>query len=243
MEDDESDGGRARRPLWWRMFLRNPRDTLIGVVAAAAMTVIIVNSLFLQPGPHPAPIFSIKPLPIAGDATGAVMIPRPRPAEAASRRDPPAARSRAEIVADVQRELARRAFYDGAIDGIYGSRTDAAIRDFEQAAGMKPTGEPSEALLQAIMRAAVKGKAAAPAAPRQDAIAGLIAQPNARQVMAVQRALSDFGYGQIKATGVYDADTRASIERFERERKLPITGQISERVMRELGAMTGRPLD
>jgi peptidoglycan hydrolase-like protein with peptidoglycan-binding domain len=55
--------------------------------------------------------------------------------------------------------------------------------------------------------------------------------------------LSDFGYGQIKATGVYDADTRASIERFERERKLPVTGQISERVVRELGAMTGRPLD
>lgn len=230
--------------------MRRPRDTLIGLVAAATMTVITVNSLFLQPGPHPAPIFSVKPLPVAASdvtsATGAVVMPRPRPAEAASvRRDPPPiARSRGEIIADVQRELARRGFYDGAVDGLYGARTDGAIRDFEQAAGLKATGEPSEALLQAIARSTLKGKTAAgAAASRQDPIAELIVPSNARQIMAVQRALSDFGYGQIKATGVYDAETRASVERFERERKLPVTGQISERLMRELAGMTGRPLD
>jgi hypothetical protein len=40
-----------------------------------------------------------------------------------------------------------------------------------------------------------------------------------------------------------DAETQAAIEKFERERKLPITGQASERVVRELAAMTGRPLE
>ena len=255
-DDDEVGHRRAPRPLWWRMFLRHPRDTLIGLVAAATMTVIVVNSLFLQPGPHPAPIFSVKPLPVAaGDATGAtsttsaVVMPRPRPAEAAPvRRDAaPVARSRGEIIADVQRELGRRGFYDGAVDGLFGARTDAAIRDYEQAAGMKATGEPSEALLQSIVRSVVRGKTAsatgAAAPPRQDPIGDMILPSNARQIMAVQRALSDFGYGQIKATGIYDADTRASIERFERERKLPVTGQISERLTRELAATTGRPLD
>jgi peptidoglycan hydrolase-like protein with peptidoglycan-binding domain len=62
-------------------------------------------------------------------------------------------------------------------------------------------------------------------------------------VTAVQRALSDFGYGQIKPTGVYDPDTRAAIEKFERDHKLPVTGQLSDRVVRELAAMTGRPLE
>ncbi len=248
MEDDDL-GGRRLRPLWWRVLVRHPRDTLIGVAAVAAMTAIVVNGLFLQPGPHPAPIFSVKPLPVpareATGATGTALIPRPRPMEASARRDAaPAARSRADIIADVQRELVRRGFYDGGVDGLYGARTDAAIRDFEQAAGLKPTGEPSESLLQAIVHSSVKGKAATlPAAPRRDAIAILISPANARQIMAVQRALSDFGYGQIKATGVYDADTRSAIERFERERKLPVTGQISDRLMRELSGMTGRPLD
>jgi peptidoglycan hydrolase-like protein with peptidoglycan-binding domain len=61
--------------------------------------------------------------------------------------------------------------------------------------------------------------------------------------MALQRALADYGYGQIKPTGIIDAETQAAIEKFERERKLPITGQVSENIVRELAAMTGRPLE
>ena len=61
--------------------------------------------------------------------------------------------------------------------------------------------------------------------------------------MAVQRALADFGYGQIKPTGIFDPDTRVAIEKFERDRRLPVTGQISDRVVRELAALTGRPLE
>ena len=40
-----------------------------------------------------------------------------------------------------------------------------------------------------------------------------------------------------------DAETQAAIEKFERERKLPVTGQASDRVMRELSSMTGRTFD
>ena len=67
--------------------------------------------------------------------------------------------------------------------------------------------------------------------------------PQVRRVIALQRALADYGYGQIKPTGVLDAETQSAIERFERERKLPVTGQPSDRVTRELTAMTGRPLE
>ncbi len=47
-----------------------------------------------------------------------------------------------------------------------------------------------------------------------------------------------FGYGQIKATGVYDPETRSAIEKIERDHRLPVTGQIPERFVRELAAMT-----
>ena len=59
------------------------------------------------------------------------------------------ARPRAQIVSDIQRELSRRGFFDGPIDGIYGAKTDAAIRDFEHAAGVKASAQPDEALLRA----------------------------------------------------------------------------------------------
>jgi peptidoglycan hydrolase-like protein with peptidoglycan-binding domain len=65
----------------------------------------------------------------------------------------------------------------------------------------------------------------------------------ARRVIALQRALAQYGYGQIRPTGMLDADTRAAIEKFERERKLPVTGQPSDRVARELTSLTGHPLD
>jgi peptidoglycan hydrolase-like protein with peptidoglycan-binding domain len=158
-----------------------------------------------------------------------------------------------EIITDIQRELARRGDYDGTVDGLYGPKTDGAIRDFEQAAGFKPSTEPNEALLQAIVKAPVKlakGMTGAtapvprPPAPIRNDVDKPVERPApSKRVIALQRALADFGYGQIKPSGIVDAETQAAIEKFERERKLPITGQVSDRVVREMTAMTGRPLE
>jgi peptidoglycan hydrolase-like protein with peptidoglycan-binding domain len=102
--------------------------------------------------------------------------------------------------------------------------------------------EPSPELLRALQSGATAPPAAAPAAPsRHDPIAALIAP--SQRVQAIQRALSDFGYGQIRATGLFDPETRTAIEKFERDRRLPVTGQISDRFVRELAALTGRPLE
>ena len=65
----------------------------------------------------------------------------------------------------------------------------------------------------------------------------------ARRVAAVQRALTQYGYGQLKPTGAIGADTQAAISKFERDRKIPVTGQMSDRLVRELTAMIGHPID
>ncbi len=64
-----------------------------------------------------------------------------------------------------------------------------------------------------------------------------------RRVVAVQRALTEYGFGQLKATGVVGSDTQAAIQKFERARKLPVTGQVSDRLVRELVAMVGHPIE
>ncbi len=235
-----------------RVCVRRPLDSIGLVAIVAAVGTIVTNALYLQQGSHPAPILSAKaqigaPLETTGSL---IVMPRPRPMEPGAAKEAAAAqRSRPQIVGDIQRELVRRGFYEGAVDGIYGPKLDAAIREFEQAAGLKSTGDPTEALLSAIMRTAVKSgpertrpaPPAAAASRRTEAAAD--GPPASTRVAAIQRALADFGYGQIKPNGVFDGGTQSAIEKFERERKLPVTGQISERLTRELSAVTGRPLE
>jgi hypothetical protein len=80
-----------------------------------------------------------------------------------------------------------------------------------------------------------------PVSSRSDPVGDLIIA--SRRVAAVQRALTDHGYGQLKPTGTVGSDTQAAIQKFERDRKLPITGQMSDRLVRELSAATGRSID
>jgi peptidoglycan hydrolase-like protein with peptidoglycan-binding domain len=226
---------------------RHPREFVGITMAAVATLAIFVNALFLQHGPHPAPIFATRSLT---QREAALPPHRPVVPQAVPAAPISPARSQAHVTSDIQRELARRGFYDGTVDGIWGSKTDAAARDFVQAAGLKLNPEPSESLLRALAAAptkTAKSRATAPApvaasAPaRKDAIATMIAPD--KRVLAVQRALADFGYGQIRPTGVYDQDTRAAIEKFQRDHRLPVDGRMSDRFVRELAAMTGRPLE
>jgi peptidoglycan hydrolase-like protein with peptidoglycan-binding domain len=248
-----ASGDDHRLPLL-RVLGWGAKDAAGVMVVAFATGAILVNVVFMQSGSHPAPMFrgataSARPVPASDGAAAAV--PRARPVEpAAATPAPPkaaAARTPGEIIGDIQRELARRGYYDGVMDGLYGPKTDGAIRDFEQAAGLKPSNEPNEALLQAIARAPAKlakaPTAAAPAARPMPTRTDAERPAPSKRIVALQRALAEYGYGQIKPSGLMDADTQSAIERFERERKLPVTGQASDRVVRELAAMTGRPLE
>jgi hypothetical protein len=80
-----------------------------------------------------------------------------------------------------------------------------------------------------------------PVSSRSDPVGDLIVA--SRRVAAVQRALTEYGYGQLKPTGTVGSDTLAAIQKFERDRKIPITGQMSDRLVRELSAVTGRAID
>jgi hypothetical protein len=198
------------------MLLRRPRDTFAVVLAAAAAGAIMINGLYFQRGPHPAPIFAVKPLPIAASRSADnVTAPRPRPLEPES----------------AKRDVASTRLHT---DGIDSARARPAP---PPAAGPRKDAIADLLTTRSVPAAAPpQAQPAIPAPPRPPG------QPS-RQVLAVQRALSDFGYGQLKLTGIYDPETRLAIQHFERDHKLPITGEISERVTRELATLTGRSMD
>lgn len=238
LTDDEFTARRSPRlaflPRWLR---RRPRDSVAAAAAGLAAITILINALFMQKGPHPAPIFAVGPAAPNLDPIAALLA---RQAAGDARVEAVAgARPLSDMMADIQRELSRRGFYDGAIDGVYGPKTDAAIRDFEAAAQLRPSAEPNDVLLATIRRSNVKAQPAP--AKRSDPISTLLAPD--KRLIAIQRALADFGYGPLKPTGVHDAETKAAIERFERARRQPATGRVSEQLVHDLAALTGRPLE
>lgn len=211
----------AERGLVMRILLHSPKDMVAGALAFAAVSAIVANALFLQAGRHPSPMFgTVMAMPAAAMAP-ASPLPRPRPVEAAAR---PA------DAAPVEPRIEPRAAEPKSAD----PKSD-------------PKSDPMTNLVKATTAAPVapagvaRPPAPIPAASRNETIANQT--PAARRVAAVQRTLTEYGYGQLKPTGTAGSDTQAAIQRFERERKLPVTGQVSDRLVRELTVMIGRPID
>jgi hypothetical protein len=230
-EDDEMPRRRRRRGaeavaieadeergLAMRMLLHSPKDMIAGVLAFAAVSGIIANALFLQAGRHPSPMFgSVVAIPAAAPANP---LPRPRPVEAAAR---------PVELAPVEPRMAEPKPAEPKLAEPRSAESKGAdpMSNLVKATAASPQAAPSNV---------ARPPAPIPAS-RNDPAAG------ARRVAAVQRALTEYGYGQLKPTGTVGSDTQAAIQKFERERKIPVTGQMSDRLVRELSAVTGRPID
>ncbi len=116
--------------------------------------------------------------------------------------------------------------------------TDPPAIGTVEARGVDPKGDSRNSDPKSTGTSAT-ANGARPPAP----VPGTAQSAGARRVAAVQRALTQYGYGQLKPTGAVGADTQNAIAKFERDRKLPVTGQMSDRLVKELSAMIGQPID
>jgi hypothetical protein len=67
--------------------------------------------------------------------------------------------------------------------------------------------------------------------------------PENRQAMAAQRALNRLGYGPLREDGRIGDGTRQALERFERDRRIAVTRDLSPRTLRELAAASGTRIE
>ena len=198
-----------------RLLLHSPKDMVAGLIAVAAIGAIVANALFLQAGRHPSPMFgSVVTLP-AQQPVAASPLPRPRPVELAAK-PVEAEPVEARPVAEPRNTESRNA----------DRNSDPMANLVAKSTGAAPVAAPANV---------TRPPASIPTVAPQTA--------GARRVAGVQRALTQYGYGQLKPTGAVGADTQAAISKFERDRKLPVTGQMSDRLVRELTVMIGHPLD
>ncbi|MBU6456484.1 MAG: peptidoglycan-binding protein [Bradyrhizobium sp.] len=213
----EADAGRG---LVLRILLHSPKDTVAAIVAFVAVVAIIANALFLQASPHPSPMLgSIVTMPAPVQVPNSPL-PRPRPTEA----------TRSEAVPEPKVPESRIV------------ETKVA----EPRAAEVTRNDPLANLVKATSTVSITASsiprppASIPASSHSE---NTLSPGGSRRVAAVQRVLTAYGYGQLKPTGIVGADTQAAILKFERERKIPATGQMSERFVHELSAMIGRPIN
>ena len=55
-----------------------------------------------------------------------------------------------EVVSQIQTRLKNWGYYDGAVDGVYGSRTEAAVRWFQEKNGLSADGQAGDQTLAAL---------------------------------------------------------------------------------------------
>lgn len=149
--------------------------------------------------------------------------------------------SRGASVTNLQQLLSKAGFSVGAIDGIYGPQTQAAVQKFQQANGLSATGTADAATVQALQG----GKApAAPAAPAGNAtsVIGLQVGSRGPAVVTIQKAIMSMGW-TIKggADGVFGASTRAALIRAQKANGVKATGTVTEATARLFGLADGAP--
>jgi hypothetical protein len=211
-----------------RVLLHSPKDVIAGALAFAAVGAILANALFLQAGRHPSPMFgSVITMPAAALAP-AGPLPRPRPVEAdASFSEPRFSEPRFSEPRLAEPKAAEKPAEPKLAD---------PLTNLVKATSAAPVASSAAPVAHSNV---LRPPAPIPASSRNETVANA----GSRRVAAVQRALTEYGYGQLKPTGTVGSDTQAAIQKFERERKIPVTGQLSDRLVRELTAMIGHPID
>jgi peptidoglycan hydrolase-like protein with peptidoglycan-binding domain len=163
--------------------------------------------LFLQTGRHPAPMFgTVINLPMPSSVPQANPLPRARAPSVAdtSPLEPKATEFR------VDPKPAERAAEKAPEKPVEATASTPALgRSHDQ------PGQGHDIASAAVAR---------PPAP-------IPAQQSRRcgRIAGVQRALSEYGYGNLKVTGAMSGETQSAIQKFEREHKMQVTGQVSDR--------------
>lgn len=197
-------------------------------VMAVIGTAVLYNAIFAQnSSPHRMAAAGIE---APANATTRVVVD-------ASKDDRNTVRLKYDpVVEAVQRQLLAAGYYKGLVDGVAGQRTRQAIETYQKATGLAVDGTPSAELADHIRftrevaeASLFTGSTAPDTHPEERA-----------RVRRAQTGLAELAYEPGPIDGELTLQTRDAIKRFERDRGLPETGEISAALLSELEKMSGQ---
>jgi Putative peptidoglycan binding domain len=194
------------------------------VVVTAA---ILLNALAWQKTRHPAPLFAhaAAPIPHAKEPAIAEVITAP-----------PAPRPQSTPIQT----------HDKPLEKVPAPKPMIEKLPIEKLSEKPAAGHPQHAPandLPARPHDKISQLIKAPVAPSGHPSSAVSApvEPN-KKVLAAQRALIKLGF-VVNPNGIAGATTRQAIERYERDRGLPVHGELTPGIMRKLAAEAGISID
>ena len=154
---------------------------------------------------------------------------------------------RGDDVLQVQTALAQRGFDPGTLDGIYGPRTEAAVKNFQAASGLKVDGIVGENTTEALHGTWVTDCNGKPCCPANEVqlcsfeVARLlkVTTPYMRgdDVSDVQDALVIYGFSPGPSDGIYGPKTKDAVVGFQQKNNLKVDGIVGKQTTTALGGL------
>lgn len=136
--------------------------------------------------------------------------------------------SQGDAVSQLQRDLKQLGYYYADITGNVGSKTVAAIKDFQEKNGLPADGVAGTKTLQAV---AAKIKAAGGSVSSSSGVAGLKLGSTGTKVSALQTNLTTLGYYYGDITGHYGSLTQNAVKKFQKARGLTQDGVAGDKTI------------
>ena len=139
-----------------------------------------------------------------------------------------------QTVQTVQQMLRQDGAYAGAVDGVWGPDSQAALEHYQQRHSLQVTGSLNQATA-ATMGLDPNTMWATPAPVPAPAPAATADMLRPRSVQAIQWRLRNYGYYYGPVDGIWGQGTETAIERFQQSRRLQVDGQLGPQTVSALG--------
>ena len=135
--------------------------------------------------------------------------------------------SAGQNVRQLQQILIALGYLDDVADGVFGTKTQTAVKDLQSDNNMEATGQVTNELMHML----VEGKINA-----YDPYLGISRGASGKRVTNLQNRLKELGYMAGKADGVYGTGTYNAVKLFQQQTGLPQTGNADSETLKLLFA-------
>ncbi len=135
--------------------------------------------------------------------------------------------SRGSAVTNLQQLLKDRGYYSYNIDGIFGSITQKAVKEFQSIVGLSVTGVADDKTMDALKSRST-----------QETTTVLKVGSTGSQVTDLQNKLKKAGTFHAEATGYFGPVTEKAVKGFQKAKKLQVTGTATKETLDALDGLT-----